>query len=185
MFIKHETLIPGFYELRPKVFSDERGFLIKVFQHHAYEDLNLNTIWHDDFYSVSKKGVLRGMHFQLPPFEQTKSVCCINGEVLDVVVDLRIGSSMFGKSASLILSGRVGNIAYIAAGLAHGFYVLSETATLYYKTSKIYNPQADSGIRWDSFGFNWPLNLPFISLRDQGLEKMHEFRSPFIFNENQ
>jgi dTDP-4-dehydrorhamnose 3,5-epimerase len=178
--IKKTTSISGFYELEPHIASDDRGTFIKIFHQGIFKDLDLNTDWPEEYYSISRRGVLRGMHFQVPPFDHAKVVFCTSGQILDVALDLRQFSPTYGKYASFILSSESLNMAYLTPGLAHGFYVLSQSATVFYKVSTTHYPKADSGIRWDSFGFHWPSASPVLSDRDQRLEQLSDFKSPFL-----
>jgi len=124
------------------------------------------------------------MHFQLPPDEHVKVVHCTLGNVIDVLVDLRVGSPTFGQHQLIELASDNSEGVYIAKGVAHGFCVLSQEATLIYQVSTVYNPQADSGLRWDSLGIDWPVQSPIISSRDAGLISFSEFNSSFIYSEN-
>lgn len=181
MFTIKSTLINGCYEIQPKIHDDFRGRFVKLFNDSYFKKFNLNEKFSELYYSKSNKGVLRGMHFQKPPFDHVKLVTCTHGEVLDVVLDIRKNSPTFGKSISFILSGDHGNIAYLEKGLAHGFYVKSEEATLIYSVSTIYSNENDCGIHWNSFNFNWPTSQPIISDRDANFLNFSEFDSPFSY----
>jgi dTDP-4-dehydrorhamnose 3,5-epimerase len=172
--------IKGCYEIHPRIFYDDRGRFIKTYHSSWFADNQLNGNFREQYYSVSRNRVLRGMHFQTPPYDHTKLVYCIEGEVLDVVVDLRVGSSTFGRSLAIELSAEKGNMVYLESGLAHGFYTKSHTATLIYNVTTEHAPQNDSGIRWDSFGFAWPDLNPIVSDRDAQLPPLSDFQSPFI-----
>ncbi|UTG92333.1 dTDP-4-dehydrorhamnose 3,5-epimerase [Geobacter sulfurreducens] len=174
-----ETAIPGCYEIIPKVFRDERGSFVKTFHHDTFAEHGLATDWKEEFYSISRKGVLRGLHFQLPPHDHAKLVYCTDGEVFDAVVDLRKESPTFGCCTTKELKSSTGNMLYIPSGLAHGFYVLSSSATLVYKTSSIHAPSHDTGIRWNSAGIPWPDNTPIVSERDRNLAPFEVVASPF------
>jgi dTDP-4-dehydrorhamnose 3,5-epimerase len=178
----HNVSIPGCFELIPKIFEDERGSFTKTFHHEIFKDCGLNTNYTEEYFSRSKQGVIRGLHFQLPPEECIKIVYCIDGEVMDVVVDLRIGSPTYGKYEMFNLNDRVANIIYIPIGLAHGFYTKSKTATVMYKVSKSYSPDCDTGIYWDSAEIPWPTKTPIISTRDSEFMSLDNFQSPFIYN---
>lgn len=175
------TKIPGCYELQPRVLKDQRGYFVKTFHHDIFAEYGLETNFAEEYYSFSHQRVLRGLHFQLPPYEHTKLVYCVLGEVLDVVVDLRIGSPTVGQFVTFELSVEKANIIYIAPGLAHGFYVNSNSAIMVYKVTTVYSPEHDGGIRWDSVGIPWPDNHPILSERDRGFVPLHEFKSPFVF----
>jgi len=174
-----ETAIPGCYEITPRIISDDRGVFVKTFHEEEFRQHGLNTEWKEEYYSVSHRGVLRGLHFQLPPHDHEKMVFCTVGVVLDVVVDLRRGSSSYGQYVLLELSAEKGNMLYIPRGLAHGFYVVSETATMMYKVSSVYSPEHDAGILWNSAEILWPDKSPSISQRDSRLPDFARFISPF------
>jgi dTDP-4-dehydrorhamnose 3,5-epimerase len=178
---KVATAIPGCYELRPPVSADARGTFVKTFERDWFERNALRTDWAEQYYSVSRKGVLRGLHFQLPPHDHAKLVVCTAGEVLDAVVDLRVGSPTFGRHVCIALSAAHGNMAYLDPGLAHGFYTLSESATLLYNVTSAYASSHDSGIRWDSAGIAWPGSAPQLSDRDRAFAPLAEFASPFRY----
>lgn len=178
---KVPTAIVGCYELRPRVLADARGALVKTFYREWFADLDLSTDWAEQYYSVSKKGVLRGLHFQLPPYDHAKLVYCIVGEVMDVAVDLRKGSATFGQHVLLTLSAANANMIYLAPGLAHGFYTLSDSATLIYNVTVPYAPSHDTGLRWDSAGIPWPDACPQLSERDRTFIALADFDSPFHF----
>ena len=121
------------------------------------------------------------MHFQKPPSDHVKVVYCVQGEVYDVVVDLRRGSPTYLQSAAMILSAQLGNIIYIPRGVAHGFCATTELATLVYKVSSVYDPLADSGVLWNSVGIDWPISNPILSHRDATFQALDQFKSPFIY----
>ncbi|MGF1495720.1 MAG: dTDP-4-dehydrorhamnose 3,5-epimerase [Elainellaceae cyanobacterium] len=177
-----KTPIPGCYEIHPKIFRDDRGSFVKTFHQEVFTSHGLNTTFAEEYYSVSHKNVLRGMHFQLPPMDHTKLVYCVLGKVLDVVVDLRVGSPTYGKCQQFELSADKANLVYIPPGLAHGFYVTSEIAIMMYKVSTVYAPDLDAGIRWDSIAFSWSNENPIISQRDQNFQSFAEFNSPFQYS---
>lgn len=172
-----ESKIPGCYEIQPKILEDERGSFVKIFHEDIFKQNQLETNFAEEYYSVSKQNVLRGLHFQLPPHDHVKMVYCVSGEVLDLVVDLRVDSPTYKKVATFTLSSRQGNLVYIPKGLAHGFYVLSEQAIMVYKVSTVYSPEHDTGILWNSVDFNWPSANPIISQRDQSFITCSEFNS--------
>jgi dTDP-4-dehydrorhamnose 3,5-epimerase len=174
-----ETSLRGCFELRPEIREDVRGRFVKTFSRELFARLGLSVDFVEQFYSVSRKGVLRGLHFQLPPRALDKLVTCIEGKVLDVLLDLRRGSGTYGRHIVLELSAETANEVYIPAGLAHGFYTLSERATLLYGTTCAYSPEHDTGIRWDSAGIPWPDAQPIVSPRDAALPALADFLSPF------
>lgn len=181
MFELIPTSIPGCTEIRPRIHRDARGRFVKVFHRQAFAAAGLNTEYPEEFYSVSCRGVIRGLHFQLPPMDHIKLVYCVAGEVQDAVLDLRQGSPAYGRYALIELSADVGNMVYIPRGLAHGFCTLSETATLVYKISSVYSPTHDCGVRWNSAGIPWAATEPVLSERDCTHPPFWTFRSPFDY----
>ena len=175
------TKIPGCFEFVPKIFKDERGVFVKTFHENTFKERGLETYFTEEYYSFSHKGVLRGLHFQLPPADHVKLVYCPYGRVLDAVVDLRVGSPTYGNFETFELSAEKANIIYIPKGLAHGFYVLSEGAIMVYKTSTVYSPKHDAGILWNSVSIPWPDKKPIISQRDSKFVPFIEFKSPFVY----
>ncbi len=176
-----ESKITGLYEIIPNKHIDERGTFIKIFHKNTFLEKGLITEFAEEYYTISYKGVLRGLHFQIPPQDHIKMVNCVVGEVIDVVVDLRVGSPTYGKYEIFNLNENKGNIVYIPSGMAHGFYVVSKEAILLYKVSTIYSPLHDAGIRWDSVGIPWPDNNPILSERDRNFLNFDEYKSPFIY----
>jgi len=180
MFTTQESAITGCFEITPKKFFDNRGGFVKVYHSSLFSDLGIKDNFVEEYYSKSHKNVIRGMHFQLPPHEHAKIVYCISGSALDVVMDLRKNSDTFGKVVTFEINEKNANMIYIPKGLAHGFCVLSDSATLVYKTSTVYNEKCDHGILWSSIDFSWPSSNPIISERDSKLTPYKEFTSPFI-----
>ena len=171
--------IAGVKLIRPAAQHDFRGTFVKTMHAEIFSKHGIPTQYAEQYYSVSKKNVLRGLHFQTPPHEHYKLVTCIEGEAFDVVVDLRNGSPSYGQHESFELNGADGDSVFVPAGCAHGFYVRSETATLLYNVSSVHAPSHDAGIRWDSAGVSWPSASPVVSDRDAGLVAFAEFESPF------
>lgn len=178
--LKH-TLIPGCYELQPRIMADTRGCFVKTFNKDWFRRFGLCDAWAEQYYSVSTPGVLRGLHFQLPPFDHAKLVYCIEGKVLDVVVDIRKHSPTYGQFVQIELTADKGNMVYIAPGLAHGFCTFDKAATLVYNVTSVYEPGSDAGIRWDSVGIPWPGKEFLLSERDLGFPPLADFDSPFHF----
>ena len=177
-----ETRIPGCFTIQPKVFEDARGQFVKVFHEGAFAEHGLVTHFAEDYYSVSRKGVLRGMHFQTPPADHVKLVYCVRGAVLDAVVDLRRGSPTYGQHFTIELSAEKANMLYVPRGLAHGFYVTSDDAAMVYKVETVHSAASDAGIAWDSCNIPWPAGAPVISARDGGFPRLADFESPFRFD---
>jgi dTDP-4-dehydrorhamnose 3,5-epimerase len=178
------TTIPGCYEIIPQKFIDHRGCFVKTFQQDFFAEHGLETHVAEEYYSLSHQGVLRGLHFQLPPAHHTKLVYCISGEVIDAVVDLRVGSPGYEKHQTFRLDAETANMIYIPPGLAHGFYAVSDIAIVVYKVSTVYAPELDSGILWNSVGIEWPDKRPIISQRDNGFQAFPDFISPFRFGQD-
>lgn len=176
-----KTCIPGCLELQPRVHADERGMFVKTFHKQEFAALGLETAFEEQYYTLSVKRVLRGMHFQVPPADHVKVVHCVRGAVMDVVVDLRTGSPTFGKYFATVLDDQTGKGLYIPRGLAHGFCVLSDQALMLYNTSSAYAPRQDKGIRWDSLDIPWPEKDPILSKRDRQFPAFGEFTSPFRY----
>ena len=181
MFKIKRSKIDGCCELTPNIFEDNRGSFVKVFHDEAFADLGLENKFAEEYYSKSFKGVIRGLHFQVPPEDHVKLVYCISGSVFDVVVDLRVGSPTFGQYDTFNLCADDANMVYIPKGMAHGFCSLSESSTLVYKTSTTYNPTCDSGILWNSVDIDWPDKDPVLSNRDKNFCDFKSFKSPFFF----
>lgn len=178
-FTRKNTKIAGCYELQPIVRKDARGRFVKVLHAPEFKKLGLETRFTEEYYSVSKKGVLRGLHFQEPPAALTKLVFCVEGEVFDAVLDLRRKSGTCGKVFTVKLNSEKANMLYIPKGCAHGFYTLSKRAVMFYKTSAVYSPEHDKGVLWNSAGVRWPAGRRTISARDATFPGLDEFNSRF------
>jgi len=165
-----DTKIPDVKILEPTVFEDERGFFFESFNHKKFEEaIGREVTFVQDNHSKSVKGVLRGLHYQLPPHAQGKLVRVVQGEVFDVAVDIRKSSPTFGQWVGQTLSAENKKQLWIPEGFAHGFVTLSETAEFLYKTTDYYAPDCDRSIYWDdvSIGIEWPTDLaPFVSSKD-------------------
>jgi len=159
--------IPGLLILEPKVFGDARGFFLETWNQFRYREAGVGEDFVQDNLSFSRRGILRGLHFQNPK-PQGKLLQVLQGAVFDVAVDIRRSSPTFGKWHGLVLSGENKRQFYIPAGFAHGFVVLSETALFHYKCTEFYSPKDEMAIRWDDpdIGIAWPLKEPLLSERD-------------------
>ena len=159
--------IPGLLILEPKVFGDARGFFLETWNQFRYREAGVGEDFVQDNLSFSRRGILRGLHFQNPK-PQGKLLQVLQGEVFDVAVDIRRSSPTFGKWHGLVLSGENKRQFYIPVGFAHGFVVLSETALFHYKCTEFYSPKDEMAIRWDDpdIGIAWPLKEPLLSERD-------------------
>jgi dTDP-4-dehydrorhamnose 3,5-epimerase len=170
-----KTNLDGVFEINNKIFQDQRGSFVKTFHQSLFADNGLDYDFRESFYSVSKKNVLRGMHFQLAPHDHAKLVYVTDGEILDVAVDIRKDSSTFGQYYSTNLSSQNAKALYMAKGFAHGFLTLSDSATVVYLTTTVHAPESDSGIHWGSFGFDWNgVDSPIISERDSAFNSLHD-----------
>ncbi len=172
--------LPGVRRVILKKFEDARGNFVKTFSAALYAQHGENFELCEEFYSMSKKNVIRGMHFQLPPHDHAKIVYCAVGAVDDVLLDLRNGEG-YGRTAVIRLSAELPQLLIIPTGIAHGFKSLSDNSLMIYKTTTEHSPEHDSGIRWDSFCFDWNLDNPTISDRDRRHPSLGEFTSPFQF----
>ena len=174
-----ETCLLGAYVLEPHTFIDTRGTLVKTFHEGSFRGAGIEFAPREQFVSISELDVLRGMHFQSPPYVQQKLVCCLHGEILDVLLDLRVGSPTYSESFAVELSGANHLGVFVPEGFAHGFLSLSGDATVMYLADCVHHPEAEAGVLWDSFGFSWPSPSPQLSDRDRGLTPMTRLQSPF------
>lgn len=188
-----KTNIEGILILEPKVFNDARGYFFESFSQREFDEKVAPILGHtirfvQDNESMSSYGVMRGLHFQRPPFTQSKLVRCVKGAVLDVAVDIRKGSSTFGQHVAVELTEDNHRQFFISKGFAHGFAVLSETAVFQYKCDEFYHPEADGGISImdQSLGINWkiPTDQALLSEKDTKHKMLVNFDSPFNINTN-
>lgn len=179
MFEFIKTPIDKVFELTLPCFEDDRGSFTKVFQDSTCRNSGIDFKIKESYYSLSKKDVIRGMHFQLPPFQHHKIVFCPQGSILDVVVDLRKTSATYGQYFSAILSAANHKGLFLPEGCAHGFKSLAEDTLTIYLVSSEYQEDADAGILWNSFGLDWECSDPVISERDQFFQPLSDFHTPF------
>ena len=176
-----KTAIPDVLIFEPKVFGDERGFFFESFNHKLFEEaVGHSVTFVQDNHSKSSKGVLRGLHYQLPPHAQGKLVRCVAGEVFDVAVDIRKNSPTFGQWVGVRLSGENKRQLWIPEGFAHGFLTLSDTAEFLYKTTSYYNQQSERGIIWDDpeLNINWnEIIFPMLSEKDKAMPLLKDCES--------
>jgi|TARA_Y100000310_G_scaffold340659_1_gene437229 dTDP-4-dehydrorhamnose 3,5-epimerase len=170
----------GLYVIEPSVYKDDRGYFLESHSNKYLLEAGLNLNFIQDNISKSNKGVLRGLHYQLE-YPQGKVVRCIQGEVLDVSVDIRIGSPTFGQVNSKILNDKNNISLYIPIGFAHGFCVLSEEAIFHYKCTEYYYQDDQQGILWNSIDLNWPVKNPLVSEKDQILLSIEETPKELLF----
>ena len=178
-----ESLLPGLFLIKPKVFEDHRGHFFESFREDVLAQNGVETKFIQDNQSLSQKGILRGLHFQAPPFAQGKLVRVIQGAVLDVVVDIRKNSPTFGQHVAIELSESNFLMMYIPVGFAHGFLTLQDNTIFTYKCTDYYHPEVEGGILWNSPDLNipWKIETPILSAKDEKLPTFKSFNSPFEF----
>ena len=171
-----KTDIEGILLIRPKVFKDLRGDFRETFREERYRDAGISCKFVQDNQVHSVKNVFRGLHFQLPPYAQAKLITVIKGEIIDVVVDLRIDSKTYMKQLNIPLSADKGEQLFIPEGFAHGYFVLSDEACISYKVSAPYAPEHQAGIRWDDpeLGLTEIIKNPLLSEQDRALPLLNE-----------
>lgn len=160
--------------------KDERGFFTKSFHETSLKKAGIDFTLRESYFSLSKKDVIRGMHFQTPPHQHSKIVFCPQGAILDVIIDLRKGSATYGQYYAQELSAENHLAYYIPEGFAHGFKSLTDDAITYYLVSSEYSQAHDKGILYNSFGFDWQVEKPVISARDLSFSPIKDFDSPFL-----
>ena len=175
--------IEGLKVIEPAVFGDARGYFMETYNYNDFAEAGIDCQFVQDNQSASKKGVLRGLHFQIN-YPQDKLVRVVNGEVFDVAVDLREGSKTFGKWYGVLLSAENKKQFYVPEGFAHGFVVMSETAEFVYKCTRFYDPSDEGGLMWNDpeIGIDWPVpeNAELLlSEKDQHHQPLKDFESPF------
>lgn len=190
-----KTALEGVVIIRPKIFGDARGYFFESFNQKGFTEKVLGmeynpddrTLFLQDNESKSSYGVVRGLHFQKPPYAQAKLIRVINGKVLDVAVDIRKGSPTYGKHVAVELSGENHEQLYIPRGFAHGFSVLSEEAILQYKCDNLYAPQAEGAIIWNDpdLAIDWKLDAEdvLLSEKDKMHQQLKDIGSPFVYGE--
>lgn len=183
-----KTAIEGVVIIEPQVFKDARGYFFESFSQREFDEKVRPIKFVQDNESMSSYGVMRGLHFQAPPFAQSKLVRCVKGRVLDVAVDIRKGSPTYGQHVAVELTEENHRQLFIPRGFAHGFVVLSETALFQYKCDNFYAPQADGGVSITdtTLGIDWhiPIENAILSEKDLKNPSFNNFNSPFEYNEN-
>lgn len=186
-----KTAIDGVLIIEPKVFGDARGYFFESFSQREFDEKVAPILGHtitfvQDNESMSSYGVMRGLHFQRPPYTQSKLVRCVKGAVLDVAVDIRKGSPTYGQHVAVELTEENHRQFFISKGFAHGFAVLSETAVFLYKCDEFYHPESEGGVSIldDSLGIDWhiPADKVILSEKDTKHSLLKDFKSPFFFN---
>lgn len=183
-----KTAIEGILIIEPKIFKDARGYFFEAFSQKVFDEKVMPIRFVQDNESMSSYGVIRGLHFQRPPFTQSKLVRCVKGRVLDVAVDIRKGSPTYGQHVAIELNEDNHRQVFIPRGFAHGFAVLSETAVFQYKCDNFYTPEADGGIsiKDESLGIDWqiPTENAILSEKDIKHLCLKDFDSPFTMDMN-
>lgn len=182
-----KTLLDGPLIIEPDVYRDERGWFMESFQEKRYQEiLGSNIRFVQDNLSCSKKGVLRGLHYQAPPFAQGKLVSVFRGRVMDVAVDIRFGSPTFGQHVTVELSGENHRQFWIPAGFAHGFITLEDDTLFAYKCTNVYSREHDRGVRYDdpALAIDWGIVDPIVSQKDKAHPLLAEIARDFVFEAN-
>jgi dTDP-4-dehydrorhamnose 3,5-epimerase len=176
-----EKSLPGVWELRPRVFRDARGFFMETYHRARFAELGITDSFVQDNHSCSVRGTLRGLHYQLV-HSQAKLCRVVEGEALDVAVDIRLGSPCFGKWTSVLLSAKEQNQIYIPAGFAHGFLALSETLQFLYKCSDFYDASDEHGILWNDadLAISWGVSSPLVSDKDSRYSRLADISRQFL-----
>ena len=167
--------IPDVVLIEAHAFKDQRGLFMESYKKSAFSANGIHDTFVQDNYSHSRRGVLRGLHYQKPPMAQAKLVTALTGEIFDVAVDIRRGSPTYARWVGKVLSAEDCRLLYIPVGFAHGFCVLSEEADVLYKVTAEYAPELDRGVIWDDLeiGIRWPINDPMVSPKDAELPPLH------------
>lgn len=176
-----KTEIDGLFLIECIERVDNRGSFVKTFNIDSFYSHGINPNFKESYFSISNKNVIRGMHFQIPPDDHAKLVYVSKGRVLDVVLDIRLGSPTYGRSLSFELSSQNRMMLYLESGLAHGFLSLEEHTIMTYMQTSCYSPKNDAGIRYDSFGFDWGKEDALLSERDRSFLMFNDFKSPFTY----
>lgn len=179
-----KTVLDGVVIIEPDVFADERGFFMETFQEKRYQETLENDVhFVQDNLSVSKKGVLRGLHYQIPPFAQAKLVQVTRGKAQDVVVDIRDGSPTFGQHVTVELSAENHHQLFIPAGFAHGFLTLEDDTLFQYKCSNAYSKEHERGILWNdpALGIEWGVEQPIVAEKDSEHPLLKDIAKDYYF----
>ncbi|OIO52603.1 dTDP-4-dehydrorhamnose 3,5-epimerase [Candidatus Uhrbacteria bacterium CG_4_10_14_0_8_um_filter_58_22] len=181
-----ETGIAGLLVVEPQVFGDERGWFMEAHSRPKFDALGIESDVVQINHSFSVRGVLRGLHFQTPPNDQTKLVRCLRGRLYDVAVDIRVGSPTFGRWFGLELSAENRKMLFVPSGFAHGFYSVDDSELMYLCGRSGYSKETEGGLRFDAedLGIAWPLDgEPTINDRDRNFPTLAELQSPFVWQE--
>ncbi len=175
-FTFRKTGIDEIVVIEPQLYGDQRGFFLETYRESDFRKWGIADVFVQDNHSFSVKGVIRGLHYQIPPRAQAKLIYVVQGAVLDVAVDVRRGSPTFAKFVSEELSDSNRWMMYIPEGFAHGFCALTDSVHIIYKCTREFSPEHDSGVRWDDeeIGIDWPVDAPILSERDRNLPFLRE-----------
>lgn len=173
-----ELEIKGAYLIENFEFYDNRGGFVKTFSEDLFKDNGISLFTKEIYYSISHKNVIRGMHFQVPPYEHSKLVYVTAGRIMDVILDIRKKSSTFGKAIQVEIEVNRNSV-YVPVGCAHGFKCLEDNSIVVYNQTSCYSKEHDAGIRWNSFGFDWNVSDPIISERDKSFTTFNNLITPF------
>ncbi len=176
-----ETSLPGAVLVKPAAFADARGFFMETYNEQGFHEIGIADRFVQDNHSRSTQGVLRGMHFQLPPHPVAKLVRCVSGEVFDVIVDMRHSSPTFKKWEGFTLSAENKKMLYVPVGFGHAFYTISTSADFVYKVTDYFSKECDCGFRWNDpeIGIAWPSETPLVSEKDATLPLFSEIMARF------
>jgi dTDP-4-dehydrorhamnose 3,5-epimerase len=179
----HETAIAGLLEIEPIIFGDERGYFYETYNREKFKAAGIFGEFVQDNQSLSSEGVLRGLHFQKPPFAQGKLVRVIQGSVIDVAVDIRKGSPTFGQYHKVLLSGENKKMFWIPPGFAHGFATLEDNTIFAYKCTGFYNKESEGSLRWNDpeLKIDWEIDNPSLSEKDREAPLLASLNSPFEY----
>jgi dTDP-4-dehydrorhamnose 3,5-epimerase len=175
------TAIPGCFELRLVFRHDIGGRYVKVPQPEDFERHGIATAFAATYHHRAGRGTLHGLHAVRPPLDQDALVYCVEGEVFDAVLDLRAGSPAYGRHATVVLGADRHNMLYVPRGVAHGFLVVSERATVVYQVTTPRAPERDGGVLWSSAGIPWPEREPLVADSDLVLPELARFQTPFVY----
>ncbi len=174
--------LKGVYEIILNPYLDERGFFMRTYDEKIFKEYGINNKWVQENHSLSKnKGIIRGLHFQFPPYSETKLIRCIRGAIMDVFVDLRKNSPTFGRWDSIVLSEENNKMVLLPRGFAHGFCTLTKDSEVLYKVDNYYTPEFESGIRWNDPDLNikWPVEQPILSEKDKNNITFKDFTNKY------
>lgn len=180
-----EAKLPGLVLIDSIKYSDDRGYFMETFKASEFRENGIDSRFVQDSQSASRRRVLRGLHFQIPPREQGKLISVVVGSVFDVAVDIRLNSPTYGKWVGVILSAKNNRMIWIPPGFAHGYMALDDELVLNYKLTEEYSPEHERGIIWNDpdISIKWPLDNPIVSEKDSNLSELRQFESPFTYTE--